>query len=96
MHDVSVEPDLEPLTGEALAHRTSNASDGARLDVSVKGFWEAGGRHEKTFLDVRVFNPHAPSNNNSSIANCYKKHENGKRELTSKEFETSNTRLSLR
>ena len=67
------------LHSEALAHRTSNASDGARLDISVKGFWEAGGRHEKTFLDVRVFNPHAPSNNNSSIANCYKKHENEKK-----------------
>ena len=76
-HDVSVEPDLQPLTGEALAHRTSIASEGARLDVSVKGFW--GGRHERTFLDVRVFNPHAPSNKNVSIANCYKKHENEKK-----------------
>ncbi len=54
-HDVSVEPDLQPLTGETLAHRTANISDGARLDVSMKGFW--GGRQEKTFLDVRVFNP---------------------------------------
>ena len=70
-HDVSVEPNLQPLTGEALAHRTSNVSEGARLDVSVNGFW--GGRHEKTILDVRVFNPHAPSNKNSSISNCYKK-----------------------
>ena len=72
-----MEPDLQPLTGEALAHRTSIASEGARLDVSVKGFW--GGRHERTFLDVRVFNPHAPSNKNVSIANCYKKHENEKK-----------------
>ena len=76
-HDVLVEPNLQPLTGEALAHRTSNVSEGARLDVSVNGFW--GGRHEKTFLDVRVFNPHAPSNKNSSISNCYKKHENEKK-----------------
>ncbi len=36
-HDVSVEPDLKPLTGETLAHRTANISDGARLDVSMKG-----------------------------------------------------------
>ncbi|XP_064389143.1 uncharacterized protein LOC135337174 [Halichondria panicea] len=76
-HDVSVEPDLQPLTGETLAHRTANISNGARLDVSMKGFW--GGRQEKTFLDIRVFNPHAPSNKNSSIANCYKKHENEKK-----------------
>ena len=76
-HDVLVEPNLQSLTGEALAHRTSNVSEGARLDVSVNGFW--GGRHEKTFLDVRMFNPHAPSNKNSSISNCYKKHENEKK-----------------
>ena len=76
-HDVLVEPNLQPLTGEALAHRASNVSEGARLDVSVNGFW--GGRHEKTFLDVRVFNPHAPSNKNSSISNCYKRHENEKK-----------------
>ncbi len=66
-----------PLTGETLAHRTANISDGAILDVSMKGFW--GGRQEKAFLDVRVFNPHAPSNKKSSIANCCKKHENGKK-----------------
>ena len=30
-------------------------------------------------LDVRVFNPHAPSNKNSSISNCYNKHENEKK-----------------
>ena len=76
-HDVLVEPNLQPLTGEALAHRTSNVSEGARLDVSVNGFW--GGRHEKTFLDVRVFNPHAPSNKNSSISNCYKKNTKTRR-----------------
>ena len=76
-HDVLVEPDLQPLTGETMAHRTSNVSEGARLDVSVKGFW--GGRHEKTFLDVRVFNPHASSNKKTSISNCYKKHENEKK-----------------
>ena len=59
-HDILVETDLQPLTGEVLINKTSNASEGARLDVSVKGFW--GGRQERTFLDVRVFNPHAPSN----------------------------------
>ena len=32
--------------------------DGARLDVAANGFW--GGRFERAFFDVRVFNPHAP------------------------------------
>ena len=28
---------------------------------------------------MRVFNPHAPSNNNCSLANCYKRHEREKK-----------------
>ncbi len=76
-HDVMVEPDLQPLTGETMSHRTSNSNEGARLDIAVNGFW--GGRYEKTFLDVRVFNPHAPSNSNTSINNCYRKHEKEKK-----------------
>ena len=78
-NDVLVEPDLQPLTGEVLTNKTSNASEGARLDVSVKGFW--GGRQERTFLDVRVFNPHAPSNKKLNIKKCYKKHENEKKRV---------------
>lgn len=31
--NVAVEPDLQPLTGETLSHRTSNYEDGACLDV---------------------------------------------------------------
>ena len=76
-HDVLVEPDLQPLTGETLTYTTSNSTEGARLDIAVNGFW--GGRYERTFMDVRVFNPHAPSNNNTNISNCYRKHENEKK-----------------
>ena len=32
-------------------------------------------RYERTYLDVRVFNPHAPSNKTLSIEKCYLKHE---------------------
>ena len=55
--DVKVEPELQPLTGEFLQHKTANMEDGARLDISASGLW--GGRYEKTFVDMRVFNPHA-------------------------------------
>ena len=72
-HDVTIEPDLQPLTGETLAGASSNTMDGARLDIAVNGFW--GGRFEKTYLDVRVFNPHAPSNRKTDISNCYRRHE---------------------
>ena len=72
-HDVKTEPDLQPLTGETMTRSTSITADGARLDIAVNGFW--GGRFERTFLDVRVFNPHAPTNRNTTISNCYRKHE---------------------
>ena len=40
--NVETELALQPLTGETLSLRTSNAEDGARLDVSIHGFWETG------------------------------------------------------
>ena len=59
-HDVCVEPNLQPITGEVLSHATAISDDGARLDIAANGFW--GGRFERAFFDVRVFNLHAPSN----------------------------------
>ena len=44
-----------------------------RLDIAANGFW--GGRFERTFFDVRVFNPHAPSHKHSSLVACYRKQE---------------------
>ena len=76
-HQVSTEPDLQPVTSETFSRNSINTQDGARLDITMNGFW--GGRHEKTFCDVRVFNPHAPTNSNTSLSNCYKRHEREKR-----------------
>ena len=53
--------------------RTAITTDGARLDIAANGFW--GGRYERTFLDVRVFNPYAPSNRQTTINKCFWKHE---------------------
>ena len=58
-HGVTTEPRLQPLSGESLTHRSANTEDGARLDIAMYGFW--GGRFEKAFVDVRVFNPSAQS-----------------------------------
>ena len=44
---------------EIALQGSSNVRDGARLDIAANGFW--GGRYERTFFDVRMFNPHAPS-----------------------------------
>ena len=43
----------------------------------MNGFW--GSRSERCFIDVRVFNPLAPSNSSSSLSSTFKKHENIKR-----------------
>ena len=84
--DVCIEPELQPMTGEVLSSATSNAQDGARLD---NGFW--GGCFEWTFFDVRVFNPHAPSHRQSSLAACYRKQELLKNVPTNSESGRSNT-----
>ena len=75
-HDVCVEPSLQPVTGEILNGASAITEDGARLDIAANGFW--GGRHERAYFDVRVFNPLAPSNRQPSAA-CYRKHENIKK-----------------
>ena len=42
--------------------------------LSINGFW--GGRSERCFVDVHVFNLLAPSNSSSSLSSIFKKHEN--------------------
>ena len=75
-HNVCIEPTLQPVTGELLSGASAITDDGARLDIAASGFW--GGRYERAFFDVRIFNPHAPSNR-QSISTCYRKHENLKK-----------------
>jgi len=43
----------------------------------MNGFW--GGRSEIYFVDVRDFNPFAPSNCSTSLSSTFKKYENIKR-----------------
>ena len=77
-NEVYVEPELQPITGETLTGATFNVQDGACPDISAKGFW--GGQFKKTYFDVRVFNPHAPSNRQcSSLSSCYRKYESLKK-----------------
>ena len=71
---VSIEPSLQPLTGEILNHRSSNTEE---RDVYAEGFW--GDRHQRAFFDVKVFNPLSPSNCRSSLASTYRQHESLKR-----------------
>ena len=78
-HDVSVEPHLQPLSGESFPLLSASTEENARLDVAASGFW--GGRFERAFFDVRIFNPYAPSNQTPQIASSYRRHENEKRRV---------------
>ena len=78
-HDVAIEPVLQPLSGESFRYATANVEDEARLDVSVRGFW--GGRHQKTFFDVRVFNPTALSYRSTAVSSLYKRFEREKQRM---------------
>ena len=72
-----IEPHLQPTTPDQLSGATANSQDGARLDISANGVW--GGRFQKTYFDVQVFNPHVPSNKNQSPSTCYRMHEREKK-----------------
>ncbi len=78
-HDASVEPQLQPLSEESLTLRSANRDVAARLDVSVTDFWERNG--QKSFFDIRVFNPLAPSNLNVPLMTSYRNHELEKRRV---------------
>jgi len=73
---VVVEPELQPVSQLDYA-ASANIQEGARLDVAMNGFW--GGRSERSFVDVRVFNPLAVSNASSSLSSNFRKHENIKK-----------------
>ena len=76
-HGVSTEPNLQPLSGESMSHRSAINESGVRLDIAMYGFW--GGRFEKAFFEVRVFNPSTQSNRQGSLSSVYRKHEQEKR-----------------
>ena len=75
-NDVQVEPELQEINTETMSGRSANTTNGVRLDVAASGFW--GGRRERIFIDVRVFNPLAPSNCNTSLDRYLAKQEHEK------------------
>ena len=58
------------IIGESFTGASSNVQDGACLDIAANGSW--GGRFERTYFDVRVFNPQSPFNRQSSLSSCYR------------------------
>ena len=74
--DVELEPKLQPLEGESFDNKTTTTEDEARLDIKANGLWDT--RFNRTFFDVKIFNPHAKSCPRN-IKEAYKLHEAQKR-----------------
>ena len=71
-NDVSIEPPLQPLSGERLTPWTANQQYDAKADIHAHGFW---GRQQSAFFDIRVFHPNAQSYQKTSISSIYRHHE---------------------
>ena len=60
-NDVCVEQDLQEVTTEELSGRSAITTEEARLDIAANTF--------------SVCNPYAPSNKNTTLEKCFRKHE---------------------
>ena len=74
-NDVRIEPLLTPIESTQFQQKGNNA-DKARLDISARGVWST---FERTFFDVRIFNPKSASYQSKTLPQLYTLHENEKK-----------------
>ena len=75
-NDVRIEPELLPLSREKCCRaRPLNVQDLISLPMACG----VVRRYEKTFVDVRIFNPLAPTHKSQPISACYKSQERVKK-----------------
>ena len=67
-HNVQTEPHLIPLEGDTLDLRSINASEEARLDIKVTGFWHHG---QTAFIDVTVMHVGSASYRSNTPDNIF-------------------------
>ena len=84
--DVVVEPQLLPLTNEEVE---GVQGDRAAPDISSQGLWST---FERTFYDVRVLHPNAPSYQQTDLNHVYRTHELKDEEIQ-RESDDSGTRI---
>ncbi len=75
--NVWIEPTLIPTRGDHLRAQTTKGYQ-ARLDVAATGLWN---NFERTFFDIRVTHPNAPSNRSKDLKKLYKSHETQKKNM---------------
>ena len=73
--NVYTEPALLPTSPE-LHPKGTTTDSGARLDIVATGLY---GRNARTFMDVRITHPNAPSNLNVPLDKLYKRNEEEKK-----------------
>ena len=73
--DVRIEPLLTPIESANFQEKGNNA-DKARLDISARGVWST---FERTFFDVRIFNPKSPTYQGKTMPQLYTLHEKEKK-----------------
>ena len=73
--NVETEPGMQPTRSDML-NASANTTDQARLDIAATGLWS---RFERTFFDVRVTHPNAPSNRSMTLKQLYAKNEREKK-----------------
>ena len=73
--DVTKEPLLQPLQGEEFNYKTAKVEQEARVDLSAREFWNRG---QKSFFDLRVFNPLAPCYSGLRLDAAHAKNERDK------------------
>ena len=74
-NDVSIEPELQNVTGERLEQASTNVNN-ARVDVAARGFWVRG---QMAYFDIKVFNPTAKVYLNQSLKAAHKSNEQAKK-----------------
>ena len=72
--DVRVEPDLLPVGNSTVG--SSTTGEKSRLDVSAVGIWSP---MERTFMDVKIVHPNAPSHKNKDLNQIFKESETKKK-----------------
>lgn len=75
-HDVQLEPNLLPLTGERFDLKSVKTGDDYRPDIRARDFWING---QQAFFDVRVFDPTASRYSNQTLQQSFISNENEKK-----------------
>ena len=78
-HSDGTEPCLQPLSGEFLKYTTVNDADDARVDIVAENFWCH--KRQKSYLDVKVFNPFAKLYVKETLTQCYRHLEQDKKRV---------------